>query len=52
MNSLSELSDDDLVNAYYHAIQIGLSKSFIELLLTELHARQIKIVNNKPWKCT
>jgi hypothetical protein len=42
VSSLSLLNNESLLNAYQHAIQIGLSQSFIELLLAELQTRQMK----------
>ncbi|WP_017471695.1 sporulation histidine kinase inhibitor Sda [Amphibacillus jilinensis] len=39
---MKQLSDDLLLEAYYAALDLQLDQRFIALLLSELHARQLR----------
>ncbi|MBD8070159.1 sporulation histidine kinase inhibitor Sda [Bacillus sp. PS06] len=40
------MSNEELIQAYYSAIELKLDEDFIEMLEKELIQRNIKIVNN------
>jgi hypothetical protein len=47
MTTLSTLTNDLLIDAYYSAIELKLSNAFINLLLLEIKARKINIMTKE-----